>query len=1172
MISTPRRIALLLLVSILFLYTGCSQNPELTRPDNTPSQSLEKSIPAGYYDTVDTSTQAALRVTLHAAIDDHTKIPYTATSTDTWNVLESADEDPNNSGRILDLYLNESYIKYGGGNTDYNREHSWPKSYGFPNDGSGNYPYTDCHHLFLCNDSYNSSRSNKPYGTVGGSGTEKTTVANNGVGGGSGTYPGWSNWYDATYWETWMDRRGDVARALMYMDVRYEGGVHGVTGYSEPDLILTDNLTLIENSNTGSNLSTAYMGLLSVLLQWHAEDPVDAKEIAHNDAVYGFQGNRNPFVDHPEWVDCLFGGTCGGGDTTPPAAPTGLTATPGDALINLNWNDNGESDLASYSVYRATASGGPYSLTASVSVSQYTDSGLTNGTTYYYIVTALDGSSNESPQSGEASATPAAGGGGSGDPVAWINEFHYDNASTDTGEFFEIAGTAGLSLSGWTVYGYNGNGGVVYDTKPLSGTLPDQTGGFGTLSFAMAGMQNGAPDGLCLADDTGAVVMFISYEGQITATGGVAQGMTSEDIGVSETSSTPVGESLQLGGTGSVYADFSWQAPQVDTPAAINTGQTFVGAPANQAPVAEANGPYSADEGALVVFSSTGSNDPDGSIVSWLWNFGDGTTSTAAAPSHAYAVAGNYTATLTVTDDQGATGQDTAPVAILDTTPPAAPTALAATAADGSVDLDWANNGEGDLAGYTVYRATATGGPYVALNGMLLSVSAYTDNAVSNGTTYYYVVSASDGADNESASSAEVSAMPFASGGGDSSVWINEFHYDNDGTDTGEFFEIAGPSGTSLTGWSVVGYNGNGGVVYATVALGGTLPNLMGGYGTLSFALAGMQNGSPDGLALIDGAGAVVQFISYEGVIVATDGPAAGVSSVDVGVAEASTAAVGSSLQLGGTGTTYADFNWQGSATDTPGAVNNGQILGDGTVAPTADFSGAPLTGEAPLQVTFSDLSSGAPDNWSWTFGDGGTSTAQDPSHTYTSAGNYTVTLTAGNGAGNNVKTRTAYIVVTEPAAGGWSTITYDDFESGMGSYRDGGRDMKRYGGAYSHQGSYSADIQDNSGASSSFYHSVGHDVSGYTDLEVEFWYQAISMDRSSEDFWVQFWDGSSWQTVQAFAQGIDFENGIFYHVVVPIPAGSYNYPTDAKLRFLCDASGNKDDVYIDEIEFRGFQ
>ncbi len=975
MFSPRSRILLPILLLGLLIPGGCSEQSPLTPPTAQAPFTIDKAAPAGYYDTVDTSTPAAMRSSLHAIIDDGIKIPYTATSTDTWDVQELACEDPNNSGQVLDIYLNAVYPKYGGGNDFYNREHSWPKSFGFPNDGSTNYPYTDCHHLFICNSGYNSSRSNKPYGTAGAAGTEKTTLAYNGVGGGSGVYPGWSNWYDSTYWETWQDRRGDVARALLYMDVRYEGGIHPGTSNPEPDLILTDDLTLIENSNTGANESVAYMGLLSVLLQWSQDDPVDAKEMAHNDAVYSFQGNRNPFVDHPEWIDCVFGSTCGGG-------------------------------------------------------------------------------------------------GGGGDPAtAWINEFHYDNDGTDTGEFFEIAGTAGLDLAGWTLYAYNGNGGTVYNTVNLSGVLADQQSGFGTLAFNLTGMQNGSPDGLALVDGSGSIVMFISYEGALTATDGPASGLTSTDVGVSETSTTTVGHSLQLGGSGSAYADFSWQAPQANTSGAVNTGQSFSGGPVNQAPTAVANGPYSGQMGMAVSFSSAGSSDPDGIIVSYAWDFGDGGTSTAANPTHTYTTTGTFNVTLTVTDDLDATAGD-------------------------------------------VTTATITG----------------------------------------------------------TTLWINELHYDNDGTDTGEFFEIAGPSGTVLTGWTVYGYNGNGGTVYATVNLSGTMPAQMGGFGTLAFAMTGMQNGSPDGLALTDASGDVIQFISYEGSFVATDGAASGMTADDIGVSETSTTTVGYSLQLGGSGSTYGDFTWQTPAANTSGAVNTGQTLGDGAVSPTADFSSTSTSGTAPLTVTFTDLSSGSPTSWSWDFGDGSTSTAQNPGYTYTAAGTYTVTLIAGNGTGSDTKTRTGYITVDSPPVGGWTTITYDDFEGGMGNYRDGGSDMKRYSGRYSHQGSYSADIQDNSGTSSSFYHSNGLDVSGYTDLEVEFWYKPISMDKPGEDFWVQYWDGSTWRTVAVFDKGTDFENGNYYNVVVSIPAGTYNYPTNAKLKFVCDASGNADDVYIDEIEFRGFQ
>lgn len=535
--------------------------------------------PPGYYDTVNTTNAATLRATLHPVIDDHTRFPYTSTSTDTWNILEQADQDPGNPANVLDVYKNASYVKVGAGNTNYNREHTWPNSYGYPNDGSTNYPYTDCHALFIADDSYNTSRSNKPYRFCSALCSEQITLFTNGVGGGSGVYPGNSNWTTGSFttgtWETWIGRRGDVARALFYLDVRYEGGTHGITGVAEPDMILTDNEALIDASNTGANESIAYMGMLSVLLQWHQQDPVDSKEISRNNVVAGYQGNRNPFIDHPEWVECIWNSNCTFGDTTPPAAPTGLAATGGNGVVNLDWNDNGESDLAGYNVHRSTTSGGPYTkINASlVAASTYSDTTVTNGSTYYYVVTAVDTSNNESGNSNQASATPSGGGGGPASP--WINEFHYDNDGTDTGEFVEVAGPAGTNLSGWKVIGYNGAGGAMYATVNLSGTIPDQQSCIGTLSFAFASMQNGSPDGLALVNASNVVVQFLSYEGSFTATDGPAIGMVSVDIGVSEITTTPVGQTLQLAGTGKQYSDFSWQAPAAGTSGLKNNGQTF---------------------------------------------------------------------------------------------------------------------------------------------------------------------------------------------------------------------------------------------------------------------------------------------------------------------------------------------------------------------------------------------------------------------------------------------------------------------------------------------------------------------------------------------------------------------------------------------------------------------
>ncbi len=172
--------------------------------------------------------------------------------------------------------------------------------------------------------------------------------------------------------------------------------------------------------------------------------------------------------------------------------------------------------------------------------------------------------------------------------TVWINEFHYDNAGTDSGEFIEIAGTAGTNLTGWSIVRYNGNNAgaaVVYSTPgtiSLTGlVIPDQGNGFGTLSFSLPtdGLQNGGNDGFALIDNNGNVIELLSYEGVFTAaTGTPAAGLTSIDVGLSESgTTTPIGSSIYRTGTGNTGSNFSWATTTTATPGAVNAGQSFTG-------------------------------------------------------------------------------------------------------------------------------------------------------------------------------------------------------------------------------------------------------------------------------------------------------------------------------------------------------------------------------------------------------------------------------------------------------------------------------------------------------------------------------------------------------------------------------------------------------------------
>ncbi len=414
---------------------------------------LQADPPPGYYNPANGLVGESLRQALHSIIDDHQRFPYTSSATDTWDIVGAADEDPANLANVINFYRNTS-VPWSAQNTTngWNREHTWPSSYGYTNDNSCNYPYSDAHHLHAASPSYNSARGNRPYDwcfTSCSSWTAEGTPFTN-LGSGAG---------NSGSWQVWEDRRGDAARSMFYMETRYEGGTHSISGCSEPDLRLTDNRSQIV-SNTSANQSVAYMGLLSTLLEWHIEDPVSAEEQTRNDVVFGYQGNRNPYIDHPEYVCQIW--ICPTSDTTPPATPTNLSAVAGECQVTVDWANNSESDLSGYSIYRATAVQGPFTLlTSSGSVSSLIDTAVDGGTQYFYQVTATDVSGNESATGSTVSAVPLTGQGCGApppDPGAVnlvISEVMPNPAvvSDAVGEWFEIfnRGSATVDLNGWTI-------------------------------------------------------------------------------------------------------------------------------------------------------------------------------------------------------------------------------------------------------------------------------------------------------------------------------------------------------------------------------------------------------------------------------------------------------------------------------------------------------------------------------------------------------------------------------------------------------------------------------------------------------------------------------------------------------------------------------------------------
>jgi endonuclease/exonuclease/phosphatase family metal-dependent hydrolase len=247
-----------------------------------------------------------------------------------------------------------------------------------------------------------------------------------------------------------------------------------------------------------------------------------------------------------------------------------------------------------------------------------------------------------------------------------------------------------------------------------------------------------------------------------------------------------------------------------------------------------------------------------------------------------------------------------------------------------AVNFSGTNNSE-----FTLVSPDLSGGP-VAINSN--TTLQFRWNPPSNDSTMRNVVAAFTTNGDPSSFNITLTGTPSAGGtGGDGDPWINEIHYDNAGTETGfEFVEVAGPAGTDLTGWSLVAYNGSTGQSYDTVNLSGIIPDQSDCFGTLEFGFSQIQNGGPDGMALVDNMGTVIQFLSYEGSFTAGNGPASGMMSVDIGVEEVNTTLNSESLQLSGDGTEYADFTWQGPATATRGSVNTGQTFTNGCVIPVS--------------------------------------------------------------------------------------------------------------------------------------------------------------------------------------------------------------------------------------------
>lgn len=406
-------------------------------------------IPSGYYNTA-TGTGYNLKTQLYNIIKDHTNNGYAGLYTT--YLTSDVDNFYENDGTILDMYSENPSgtdpYTYTTGTTQrcgtysvegdcYNREHIIPQS--VFNEQSP--MVADAHFITPTDGKVNGIRSNYPHGTV----NSVTYTSQNGSKLGSSSVSG----YSGTVFEPVNAFKGDIARMYFYFATRYE---NTVSGYSYPMF-----------DGSGNKVFTT--AFLNVLLAWHAQDPVSAREIARNNAIYARQNNRNPYIDHPEYVNQIWGGTPPSGDTQVPTTPTSLTSTSKTATsITVAWTGSTDNvGVTGYDVYANSV------LKTTVSGVSATITGLTASTSYSIYVKAKDAAGNASASSNTIAVTTNSSGTGTTTDLLFSE---YIEGSSNN-KALEIANNTGssVSLSAYTIKKQTNGAGSWSTGLALSGTL-----------------------------------------------------------------------------------------------------------------------------------------------------------------------------------------------------------------------------------------------------------------------------------------------------------------------------------------------------------------------------------------------------------------------------------------------------------------------------------------------------------------------------------------------------------------------------------------------------------------------------------------------------------------------------------------------------------------------------
>jgi endonuclease I/chitodextrinase len=971
-------------------------------------------------------------------------------SPNTWNAIRQTDADPSNSNNVVLIYgwndadgditndrtRDNTLQDTGSGATFvWNREHVYSKSLANPvlvtsSAGAG----TDVHNLRAADRSRNTSRSNRKF--ADGSGTASYITAE-------------GYWYPGDEW------KGDVARMMMYMYLRY------------------GNQTLPTNVGVGTTVASD-PNMILLFLEWNAEDPVSALEMQRNPMLEGLQGNRNPFIDNPAFATQIWGGpqaqdlfNGGSSDTQAPTTPTGLTASGTTSFsTTLSWTaSTDDTGVTGYDVYQNA------SFIGSSATTSYNVSGLASSTSYSFYVIAKDAAGNQSSASNTINVTTNAGSGGGSATDLFISEYVEGSSNNKALEIANFTGST-VNLANYDLRKATNGSGSYGSTYQLSGSLANGDVFVIANSSAVAAVTG-------VADvTTGSGIVTFNGNDAIAL---YKNGTLIDEIGNPNSSAnfaqnTTLRRKSSVNSPNAIYTVSEWDTFATDTFGGLGS-HTMDGGSGGDTEVPTAPSALTASNigETTLTLNWNASSDNVGITGYDVYRNGSFIGSSVATSFNVTGLtaATSYSFTVQAKDAAGNSSgnSNTANATTVDTTAPTAPSSLtSANVTQTSVDLSWsASTDNVAVTSYDIYQDAS----FVANT----SSTSYTVGGLLSGITYDFYVVAKDAAGNQSgASNTETIMTNTSNPGGSADLFFSEYV---EGSSNNKALEIANFTGNPI---DLSNYD----LRKAT--------NGSGSYGS-TYQLSG---------TLADG----------DVFVIANSSATSAITSVaDVT-----------------TGSGIVTFN----GNDAIALFKNGTLIDE-----IGNPNSASVFGE---NVTLRRISS-----------------VTAPNSTYTISEWDSFATDTFNGLGSH----------SVDGAGPSSTVLMESyFETGWDNWIDGGGDAARYSGSRSYEGSYSIRLRDNSSTASSMT-TPEFDLTGFSSIETTFYFYVYSMENG-EDFWFRYHDGSSWQTVRAWVSGNDIANNNFYSATVVMDAASYNFVNNGKFRFQCDASGNADQIYIDQVTITG--